>query len=149
MKASTLARVPLTALPFPLAFRRPALKLRCFAARRLQGLPRELPALGRLRHDLAVSGNPPQCLRDWCRVVAVEIREMLPDGASCFDGIVVRNPGIDVMGDVCAPDVMMHKVKKNTVRTVDSHERPLDPRPLVCFEVGDVDISVLEPGVQN
>ena len=51
------------------------------------------------------------------------------------------------MRDVCTADVMVQKIKNETVWPVNRHKGSFDPRPLLVIKVRNVYVSMLEPGV--
>mmetsp|Transcript_28948 Transcript_28948/g.72747 ORF Transcript_28948/g.72747 Transcript_28948/m.72747 type:complete len:400 (-) Transcript_28948:73-1272(-) len=115
----------------------------------LHGLIRVVPPLALRDDGEALLRAAIHDFVDGGGVVLVMLREGLLDGVSRLLGVVVRDPGAEVVGDVGATDAMVEEVKDLGVGAVDGAEGALEPRPLVGFVVGDVDVGVLEPGVED
>ena len=59
----------------------------------------------------------------------------------------MRDSSIHVMCDVCTANVMVKKIKNETVWPVNRHNGSFDPRPLLVIKVWNVYVSMLKPGV--
>ena len=68
---------------------------------------------------------------------------------SYFLSVVVRDRRVHVVSYMGASNVVMQEIDQRSIRPIDGMESTFGPSEFFLIKMRHIDISVLEPGVEN